>query len=166
LKEWIFTKLLADASRVRWDALESESSADGRESDQLILSGRARPIIQLSVEEAQPPRAAAEGDDILLEFSWWPVAIPSRKFSWSVDVLAVFAAVLLFALVFLPVTFEELSLVNSLAVLLASVAVFSALYWLYFAALGVSTAGVQLTKMAKDDYQAQSREEREANRFR
>lgn len=166
LKEWIFTNLLADAKKANWDILEPTTLVDSIESDQLILSGNARPVIQLKAQESRQEFSVTEPDGIFLDFSWWPVAIPARRFSWSVDMLAIFSAVLLFALVFLPLTFDALPPLTSVAVLLVSIAVFSGLYCLYFAALGTATAGVQLAKIAGDQRRTETSQEREANRFR
>ena len=164
LKDWMLTSLFAGATR----AAGNETLTDGTAAldGQLMLSGMARPAIPLRSGDGGPrlvtSRAAGEA---VLTLPWWPRPLAAHKFSLWVDGLAIAAAVLLFGIVFLPIAEESLSLLSMLGIMLASIGVFTGVYWLFFTMLGAPSIGEQLVDLAARP-EREARKEREANRFR
>lgn len=163
LKEWLLTNLLADATS---NSLSSPVFRDpGRNDDrsQLILSGEPRPAIPIDSHEFAPePSKPRE----LLHFSWWPFPVSAMSFARTVDRLVVLTSVLLFEVVFLAMTHEILSWLAAAGITLGVCVVFGALYWLLFAAMGVSTPGWLLAKIARETPAHELASEREWARFR
>lgn len=163
LKEWLLTNLLADASS---NALSSPVFRDPSRNDhrsQLILGGEPRSVIPID-----PTELASEGASPreVLHFSWWPSPVSAISFARLVDRLIVLTSVLLFAVVFLAMTHEMLSWLEMGAVSLGAGVLFGAVYWLLFAAMGVSTPGWLLAKIAQETPANELASEQELARFR
>jgi len=164
LKDWMLTSLLSGASRIAGDAaVDTQDTAvlDG----QLMLSGMARPAIPLRPERVGPQLVTAAAGEDVLRLPWWPRPLAAQKFSLSVDGLAIAAAVLLFGLVFLPMAEDELGWLSIAGIMLASIGVFTGVYWLFFTLLGAPSIGEQLVGLARRP-EKELQAEREANRFR
>jgi len=150
INEWILGDLLAGA------ALHSESagtmfaastsavqSADGSdEDDGLVVSANSRDVIELP---ARFNRVARSVEDAAVHFDWLSQPLSGRGLVWTINTLAVLAALLLFALVFLTVTGEAprwpLATAGAAAVLVGG------LYWGFFQFLGGSSPGARLARM-------------------
>jgi hypothetical protein len=164
LKDWMLTSMFAGASRVA--GIDTVTDGTAALDGQLMLSGMARPAIPLRSGDGGPrlvtSRAAGEA---VLTLPWWPRPLAAHKFSLWVDGLAIAAAVLLFGIVFLPIAEESLDLLSILGIMLASIGVFTGVYWLFFTMLGAPSIGEQLVDLAaRPDIEVGK--EREVNRFR
>jgi hypothetical protein len=163
LKEWLLTNLLADASS---NSLSSPVFRDPNHNDhrsQLILGGEARSVIPID-----PAEFEGEGAKLreVLHFSWWPNPVAAISFARLVDRLIVLTSVLLFEVVFLAMTHELLSWLEMAAVAVGVGVLFGAVYWFLFAAMGVSTPGWLLAKIAQETPTNELASEQELARFR
>jgi hypothetical protein len=150
INEWILGDLLAGA------ALHSESagtmfaastsavrSADGSdEDDGLLVSADLRDVIELP---ARLNRVPGPVEDAAAQLDWLSQPLSGRSLVWTINTLAVLAALLLFALVFLTVNGEAprwpLATAGGAAVLVGG------LYWGFFQFLGGSSPGARLARM-------------------
>jgi len=154
INEWILGDLLAGA------ALHSESagtmfaastsavpSADGSdEDDGLVVSANLRDVIELPTRLSRVPGSV---EDAAVHFDWLSQPLSGRGLVWTINTLAMLAALLLFALVFLTVTGEAprwpLATAGGAAVLVGG------LYWGFFQFLGGSSPGARLARMLGAD---------------
>lgn len=96
------------------------------------------------------------------ELDWLSQPLSSRGIAWSVNALAVLAALLLFALVFLSITREA---PRWPAAMIAGAAIFVAVfYWGFFRLFGGPSPGARLARLAGYDYDEVR--ETEGTRFR
>src|SRR5215468_851587 len=129
INQWIFGNLLEGISLhgERSDSIFAPRSANGSKpsdtntaelerDDGLIVSATPVQVIELSMRREPATPATLEEDavvaaaDVSTEFSsqldWLSQPLSGRALAWTVDVLVVFASVLLFTLIFLSVTRE------------------------------------------------------------
>lgn len=131
----------------------SEAHAAGPESGLLEAEDAA--------EVVTAPETAAAGSEAA-ELDWLSQPLSSRGIAWSVNALAVLAALLLFALVFLSITREA---PRWPATMLAGAAIFvGAFYWGFFRLFGGSSPGARLARLAGYDYEED--QEADGPRFR
>ena len=186
IDEWIFGNLLEGiplhSERDRSMFAESlvtarANGANGTatESDGLLVSPGAVKVIELPVrpeplvvetpvETKKAPlanAAALPGEHT--ELDWLSQPLSSRGLAWTVNVLAVAASLLLFALVFLAVT-RELPRWPLVVAAGAAICV-TALYWGFFKLFGGSSPGARLARLAGYDVHEEGKGA-EAARFR
>jgi len=176
INEWILGDLLDSISSrsnsIFGGALGADPQDDTHE-DGLLLSPSARRVIELQSGRPAGRPAASENIDekvyeeigenvdeeteaavsapALPKLDWLSRPISGRRIAWTLNSLIVFAALLLFSLVFLAVTQDlprwPLDLEAGFAV-----AVFvTALYWIFFRLLGGSSLGHRLARLAESD---------------
>jgi len=181
IDEWIFGSLLEGASlhSERTAPMFAEpapgvlvmagADAAEEEEDGLIVSASPRKVIELPVK-AEPPAADTaysleDTPDVRpqsLELDWLSQPLTGRSLTWTVNALVVFAAQLLFALIFLSVTREPpkwplaMSVGGSLTV--------AALYWGFFKIFGGVSPGTRLARLAESG--EEGNEEARDTRFR
>jgi hypothetical protein len=143
-------------------------ASDAGEEDGLILSPAPVKVIELPARP-EPQEVGGEGVRADLEdageiegvgiashseaaeLDWLSQPLSSRGLAWSVNVLAVVAALLLFALVFLSITREA---PRWPAGMIAGAAIFvAAFYWGFFRLFGGSSPGARLARLAGYDYE-------------
>jgi hypothetical protein len=138
INEWIFGNLLEGAS------LHAERTgpmfADVLDDDGLMVSASPLNVIELPVRpdtsEIAPPAA---------ELDWLSRPLSGRSLVWTINTLAVVAALLLFALVFLSVTGEPprwpVAMAGGAAIFVAG------LYWGFFQLFGGKSPGARLARL-------------------
>jgi hypothetical protein len=138
IDEWIFGNLLEGAS------LHAERAgpmfADVLDDDGLMVSAAPLNVIELPVR--------ADTSEIALpaaELDWLSRPLSGRSLVWTINTLAVVAALLLFALVFLSVTGEPprwpVAMVGGAAIFVAG------LYWGFFQLFGGKSPGARLARL-------------------
>lgn len=167
IDEWIFGGLLAglpphvgrdDPARF----LTLVAPASEGEYDGLMVSAAPLKVIELP---SQPEAAYVHGNvadfsrETPAELDWLSQPLSGRGLAWTVDTLAILAALLLFALVFLAVTRESPQRPFALAGLAAVLV--SALYWGFFRVFAGGSPGARLARL-KDS----GAEEEDGARFR
>lgn len=161
INEWILGSLLEGAAQhaeASWPMLGRAEVDDG-----LVVSPAPVKVIELQArpgpKPADQPAAEAAATRQAMELDWLSQPLSSRGLAWMVNGLAVFAGLLLFALVFLFVT-RELPRWPA-PMLLGAAIVVGILYWGFFKLFGGTSPGTRLARLA--GYQE---EEEEAARFR
>jgi hypothetical protein len=138
IDEWIFGNLLEGAS------LHAERAgpmfADVLDDDGLMVSAAPLNVIELPVR--------ADTSEIALpaaELDWLSRPLSGRSLVWTINTLAVVAALLLFALVFLSVTGEPprwpVAMAGGAAIFVAG------LYWGFFQLFGGKSPGARLARL-------------------
>jgi hypothetical protein len=152
IDEWIFGNLLEGATLhpERAGPIFAEVAI---EDDGLLLSAAPRKIIELPLrpesEATESEEDAPQATDRATELDWLSQPLSGRTLAWTVDTLAVFAAVLLFALVFPSVTRETPRWPWAMAA--GAVMMVVVLYWGFFRMFGGSSLGARLARMAGDE---------------
>jgi hypothetical protein len=143
INEWIFGDLLAGAALHSAGAgpmfAASAVEPADRIDDGLMVSGGSRKAIELS------PAVVQER----VQLDWLSQPLSGRSLIWTINTLAVFAAVLLFALVFLSVAGEPPRW--PLATACAAAICVVGLYWGFFQLFGGSSPGARLARMLGTD---------------
>ena len=169
IDEWIFGSLLAGLPP--WLGSDESSFAAkslalvgvGNEvdaNDGLMVSASPVHVIELPMP-AEPPASAHIDDDSgelfvqpSSELDWLSQPLSGRGLAWTVNTLAVLAALLLFALIFLSVTREPPQRPFAIAV---GVAVFvAALYWGLFKVFGGGSLGARLARLRESENEEQT----------
>jgi hypothetical protein len=172
INEWIFGDLL-DTIPSRSNSIfgvAAACSTDG-DGDGLLLSPGARSVIQLQPQETgEPPLPSWESDsdtsaDAALELDWLSRPLSGRQMAWTLNSLIVLAALLLFSLVFLAVTHELPQWPFDLEAGFGAVIFVIAFYWFFFRALGGTSMGARLARLAGADFPGEQDAEDSA-RFR
>ena len=143
IQQWIFGDLLENAS------LHSRSSewmfggpaADGGD-DGLLVSRTPLKVIELPV----PERGGDTIPDDSLQLDWLSQPLSGRGLAWTINTLVVFAALLLFVLVFLSVNREAPPW--PLATTTAAAVLMGMLYWGFFRIVGGGNLGQRLARLA------------------
>jgi hypothetical protein len=141
IQQWIFGDLLESAS------LHSQSAewmfggpAQDAAADGLLVSPAPLKVIQLPVQESGD---AAPGNSLQLD--WLSQPLSGRGLAWMVNALVVFAALLLFVVVFLSVNREAppwpLGMTAGAAILVGM------LYWGFFRVVGGGDLGERLARL-------------------
>jgi hypothetical protein len=143
INEWIFGDLLAGAAlhsvgAGSMFAASAVAPAD-RTHDGLVVSAGSRKAIQMS------PAVVQER----VQLDWLSQPLSGKSLIWTINTLAVFAALLLFALIFLTVAGEApqwpLTTAGAAAICVVG------LYWGFFQFLGGSSPGARLARMLGSD---------------
>lgn len=159
INEWIFGSLLEGAA-IHGGRAFSEGVIANDEDDGLLLSAAPRNVIQLPLraEAAVPVHDAAHvvataayrsRDEDETELDWLSQPLSGRSLAWTINTLAVVAALLLFALIFLSVTRQAPRWPWEMAAG-AAVAI-AALYWGFFKMFGGSSPGARMARLAAGD---------------
>jgi hypothetical protein len=145
IQEWIFGDLLQGAAL---HSLSAESMFGGPalgtsgEDHGLLVSATPVTVIELPVRQEH----GAISSENSLQLDWLSQPLSGRGLAWTVNALVVFAALLLFVLVFLSVNRETppwpLAMTGGAAVLMG------ALYWGFFRFVGGGTLGDRLARLA------------------
>ncbi|HKD00791.1 MAG TPA: PilZ domain-containing protein [Terriglobales bacterium] len=144
LKEWIFTQLMATAQHAeRAESVFIHHKA-GENAMQLVLSGGARPPIQLQPEESELLEETTDSLPLLGS----PLALSEKSLSRTVDCLLLLCAVLLFAIIALGITNLFPTWPLAVALALGITSAFAAIYWYLFAVCVGMTPGEQLARIA------------------
>jgi hypothetical protein len=186
INEWILGDLL-DSIPSRSNSIFGAQPDAQIQDDGLLLSSGARKVIQLKPERAgaQPVSLNFEEnvDQTNLgetmdarvdlgafartrpELDWLSRPISGRQMAWTLNSLIVFAAVLLFSLVFLAVTQDLPRWPLDLEAGFAAAIFVIAFYWIFFRLLGGASLGSRLARLAESDADG-DRDARESARFR
>jgi hypothetical protein len=180
IDEWIFSNLLEAIAR---DAGHSRSmfgasvfgasvvSIVGEENvaaedDGLTLSAAPRPVIRLEPSLAKRDEAVGVGhrEQDLADYpdeepSWLSRPLSGRALAWLADGLVVFAALLLFAVVFLSIAHELPSWPVTLGTGLAAAIFVTAAYRMVFAIFGGPSLGARLARAAASIEEQKENEE-------
>jgi len=154
IQEWIFGDLLEGAAlhsqSAQWMFNQPASSAlkDGwaDQEDGLMISPAARNVIQLS------PQGEGASDTIaadFLELNWLSQPLSGRTLAWTVNTLVMFAALLLFVLVFLLVNQEAPRW--PLAMTGGAVVLVGVIYWSFFEVFCGGSFGERMARIARSD---------------
>ena len=153
IDEWIFGSLLEGANLhpERAGPIFAEAAI---EDDGLLLSAAPRKIIELPLTPESPAASKSEEDAPretyrTTELDWLSQPLSGRSLAWTVNTLAVFAAAMLFVLVFLSVTRETPRWPWAMAA--GAVMMVIALYWGFFRMFGGLSLGERLARMAADE---------------
>jgi hypothetical protein len=145
------------------------------EDDGLILSPAPLKVIELPArsgpEPVEPRPTEGVEEEVAtvatpatgaVELDWLSRPLSSRGIAWSINTLAVLAALFLFALVFLSVTRQP---PRWPAAMVAGATIFvAAFYWGFFKLFGGDTPGARLARLA--GYHFEDENEAEGPRFR
>lgn len=178
INEWILGDLL-DSVPSRSNSIFGTAPNAQAQDDGLLLSAGARKVIQLQPERAgvKPVSSENVGDDIeeepdagafartRPELDWLSRPISGRQMAWTLDSLIVFAALLLFSLVFLTVTQDLPRWPLDLEAGVAAAIFVGLFYWIFFRFLGGSSLGARLARLAESDARG-DKEARDCARFR
>jgi hypothetical protein len=151
IDEWILGSLLEGAAMnlapdVPTLALRPEYD------DGLVVSGTQRRVIELPVRGGLSQQEVA-GDEFIdardnasFELDWLSRPLSGRSLAWTVNMLVVFAALLLSALVFLSITREAPPWPMAMAC--AAAVVLTGMYWGFFKICGGPSLGERLARLA------------------
>lgn len=152
LSEWIFSQLLADASR---------ATGEG----ELLFSSTARPAIRLDQTRLLSSFMPVAEDDFprlrLLGF-----AVSAPRFARVVDGLVLLCSVLLFSLISLFLIDILPGWLFTAAFLFCATVVFAGLYWFVFAIWFGTTPGSRLAALAASSGEEASFQQAQCARFR
>jgi len=169
INEWIFGSLLAGLpphADSRFSGKSLTLVGKSEEDDGLMVSAAPVSVIQLPLRPEQASihfRSHAESlADEAAELDWLSRPLSGRGLAWTVNALAVLAALLLFAFVFLSVIGEPPKWPFATAI--GAAALVSALYWGFFKVLGGGSLGARLARLR--DSSAEEEEEERDSRFR
>ncbi|MGC2326564.1 MAG: PilZ domain-containing protein [Candidatus Sulfotelmatobacter sp.] len=184
INEWILGDLL-DSIPSRSNSIFGSGADGSGESggDGLLLSPGARKVIQLQPERVgeQPISLESVGKNIegtveitadldpfartRPEPEWLSRPISGRQMAWTLDSLIVFAALLLFSLVFLAVTQDLPRWPLDLEAGFAAAMVVVGFYYVFFRLLGGASLGARLARLAESDAGVDT-DARDSARFR
>lgn len=147
IQEWIFGDLLEAASlhsrSAEWMFGGSTHNALAGE-DGLVVSAAPLRVIELPAD----PGTGESSSGNSLQMDWLSQPLSGQGLAWTVNAMVVFAALLLFALVFLSVNREAppwpLAATGGVAVLIAG------MYWGFFRVVGGGSLGERLARLADD----------------
>jgi hypothetical protein len=173
IQEWIFGNLLEGAAlhadtalfiapRFK-DAANACSHPDCVEEDGLIVSSMPLKVIEMP-RHAERPFSRYTSEFVSGEESawldWLTRPLSGLPLSWTINILAMLAGLLLFALIFLSVTHES----PTWPVALAGTAFVSAMYWGFFQMFGGCSLGARLARLVSGELEQE--EEPAGTRFR
>ena len=154
VNEWILGDLLEGISlhAERTGAMFGPIyEAGAEEEDGLLISGRPAKVIPLPVrwdrgERSVTPVAETIADNGV-NLDWLSQPLSPRAMAWTIDVLMVTAALLMFALVFLSVTREATPW--PFAMVAGGVVLVAVVYWGFFWVFGGVSLGTRLARKAE-----------------
>jgi hypothetical protein len=166
INEWIFGSLLAGLP-LHADSRFSSRSLElvGEEDDGLIVSAAPVNVIQLPLRPEVVTASPIHGDESSLdqaaELDWLSRPLSGRGLAWTVNALAVLAAVLLFAFVFLSVIGEPPKWPFATAI--GAAVLMGSLYGGFFKVFGGGSLGARLARLRDSSTEE---EEKRDSRFR
>jgi hypothetical protein len=153
INEWIFGNLLAALPVAEDSRFAAKASAvEAQRDDGLMHSGAPVNVIQLPLRPEPAGELANEGRrglHVPSDMEWLSQPLSGRGLAWMVDALAVFAALLLFALVFLSVTREPPPHPVTLAGM--GICLVVGLYWGFFKVMAGASPGARLARLLDSD---------------
>ncbi len=186
INEWILGDLL-DSIPSRSNSIFGAGADAQTQDDGLLLSPSPRKVIQLQPERARGQAVSLNFEENVdrtnlgktmdakvdlgafartrPELDWLSRPISGRQMAWTLNSLIVFAALLLFSLVFLAVTQDLPRWPLDLEAGFAAAIFVIAFYWIFFRLLGGASLGARLARLAESDAGG-DREARESARFR
>jgi hypothetical protein len=171
LNEWIFGDLLESLphhSQRSGGLFEIPGSvAEAGPADGLLMSSQSRTPIQLDDSAAPSFSANAAGDSIThaLDLDWLSRPLSGTTLALAIDTLIVFAAMLLFFLVFFSVSSELPEWPINIGLGIATAIFVAAFYWGFFNAMAGTTLGASLARLADTDFDENAKGEKSI-RFR
>jgi hypothetical protein len=172
INEWIFGNLLEGISLHAEQAgsmfaAQDQAARASAEEDGLLVSATPAKVIPLPArhERAEPESHGSyehEGAEPTGQLDWLSQPLSERGVAATVNTLVVFAAVLLFALVFLAINHEAPRW--PLAMTVGAALCVAAMYWGFSHLFGGSTVGARLARLA--GYGEDGDEDADAARFR
>ncbi len=174
VNEWIFGDLLESLphSSSRSDGLFEipRGIVQAQSADGLLVSSPPRSSIQLedaSINPALPAKAetATDSRSRALDLDWLSRPLSGASLALAIDTLIVFAAMLLFFLVFFSVSTELPEWPMNIGVGLATAIFVAAFYWGFFHTMAGTTLGASLARLADSDFDGNAKGEK-AIRFR
>jgi PilZ domain-containing protein len=143
------------------------SVADARLADGLLISPSPPKVIQLDTASANafPAHADQRPTDGTLDLDWLSRPLSGTALALVIDTLVVFAATLLFFLVFFSVSIELPEWPMNVGLGLATAVFVGAFYWGLFHALAGTTLGASLARLAESDFAGEEEIEK-SPRFR
>jgi hypothetical protein len=171
INEWIFGDLLDSVPSRTHSIFGAGSLARNEdEEDGLLLSASARKVIQLQPKETVVQPAAVEVDrepraQATREADWLSRPLSPRQMALCLNALIVVAALLLFSLIFLAVTHELPRWPLDLEAGFGAAIFVVGFYWFFFRALGGSSMGARLARLAGPDF-PEDESDRDSTRFR
>ena len=130
---------------------DTREEITSEEDDGLVLSAPARPVILLQGSVSRRLNARVRHEDAapdLHALDWLSRPLSVRTVARLVDSLALIAALLLFALIFLAITHELPPWPLTLGAVSAAVVFIATTYWLLFTVLGSASPGSRLARAA------------------
>jgi hypothetical protein len=169
INEWIFGSLLSGLpphADSRFSGTSITLVGEREENDGLIVSAAPVSVIQLPLRAEQAwihfgSDAAGSLADEAADLDWLSRPLTGRGLEWTVNTLAVLAALLLFAFVFLSVIGEPPKW--PVATAIGGAVLVSTLYWGFFKVFGGGSLGARLARLR--DSSAEEEEEKDS-RFR
>ncbi|HKT87589.1 MAG TPA: PilZ domain-containing protein [Candidatus Sulfotelmatobacter sp.] len=173
--EWIFGDLLEGIS-LHADPAESmfatqelplgEAVRQSEEEDGLMVSHVPVKVIELP-NRGEPVMPSLQARDAVAEIKptgldWLSQPLSGRGLAWTIHTLVVFAALLLFALVFLSINGEATPW--PVPMVAGAIVVVAGLYWIFFHLFGGTSLGTRLARLA--GYSVDEEEQEKAARFR
>lgn len=162
LKEWIFTRVLADSYRCSQESIFVQPESELK----LLFSPATRPAISLDPLVSVATDSELTDEDARVSFAWSPVAISAGSLSWLIDSLILVSAVLLFLILSLALTRFLPAWTVVLALGLGVACLFTTLYWFLFTIWMGATPGVCLVRRACVNSESARPREVERPRFR
>jgi hypothetical protein len=158
INEWIFADLLEGISlhAERTGAmfggtpLEVGENADAMDravelDDGLMISGPVPKVITLPAKRKTVARVADPVPETIGNLDWLSQPLSPRALAWTIDLLMVTAALLMFALVFLSITGDVP--VSPWITAMSGAVLVAVLYWAFFWVLGGKTLGRRLARL-------------------
>jgi hypothetical protein len=160
INAWIFGDLLegalAHSRSAEWmfpDPVISTPVGDSDEDDGLIISAAPVNVIELPMRKTASPLDQDSGLEIAagdsLPLDWLSQPLSGRGLEWTINALVVFAALLLFVLVFLSVNREAPRW--PFAMIAGAALLVGAMYWGFFHLFGGRNFGQRLARLANGD---------------
>jgi len=174
VNEWIFGDLLESLphSSTRSDSLFEipHGVVQAQGADGLLVSSPPRTPIELEeafLAPAFPAKAETEtsSSSRALDLDWLSRPLSGTSLALAIDTLIVFAAMLLFFLVFFSVSTELPEWPMNIGVGLATAIFVAAFYWGFFHTMAGTTLGASLARLADSDFDGNAKGEK-AIRFR
>jgi hypothetical protein len=170
LNEWIFGNLLESFPQysLRSGGLFGIPRGWGESaSDGLIVSAAPRAAIRLDNTVVAAPSHVPAGENPLaqtLDLDWLSRPLSGTALALAIDTLIVFAAMLLFFLVFFSVSSEYPEWPMNVGLGFATAIFVAAFYWGFFHTLAGTTLGSSLARLAESEFSGEAPEK--SPRFR
>ena len=179
IDEWIFGSLLAGlpphigsnepsfaTKSLALVAAEEDPEKEADENDGLMVSAAPVKVIELPQRPETQPTPIRDPVESFTpasaELDWLSRPLSGRSLAWTINTLAILAALLLFALVFLSVTREPPQ--HPFAMAAGASILVTAFYWGFFRIFAGGSLGARLARLR--DSNADDSDEETGSRFR